>query len=84
MGVPQSCDGRKIIEDGINDLVDYIYDKFIVNDLTTANAIYKKYGKDSTWAFKVTSHMEKMKKIKSGQCFIKQINQEQSETNQVV
>lgn len=52
------------IEASVDDLVDYIYDKFIVNNLTTPNAIYKKYGKDSAWAFKVTSHMEKLKKIK--------------------
>lgn len=52
------------IESSIDDLVNYVYDKFIVNDLTTPNAIYKKYGKDSSWAFKVTNHMEKLKRVK--------------------
>jgi len=52
------------VEASINDLVDYVYDKFVVNNLTSPNAIYKKYGKDVSWAFKVTSHMEKLKKIK--------------------
>ena len=52
------------IEESIDDLVDYIYDKFIVNKLTTPTAIYQKYGKDITWAFKVTNYMEKIKKVK--------------------
>ena len=49
------------LEDSIDDLVDYIHDKFIDNDLTTPNAIYKKYGKDATWAYKVNSYMDKIK-----------------------
>ena len=52
------------IESSVNDLVDYVYDKFIVNKLTSPTAIYKKYGKDITWAFKVTNYMEKIKKVK--------------------
>ena len=52
------------VESSIDDLIDYVYDKFVVNDLTSPNAIYKKYGKDSSWAFKVINHMEKLKKVK--------------------
>lgn len=52
------------IEASVNDLVDYIYDKFVVNNLTSPSAIYKKYNKDITWAFKVSNYMEKLKKTK--------------------
>lgn len=53
-----------LIEESIDDLVNYIYDNFVSNDLTNPNAIYKKYGKDTTWAFKVNRYMEKIKKSK--------------------
>lgn len=52
------------LEDSIDDLIDYIYDKFISNELTTPNAIYKKYGKDSSWAYKVSNYMDKIKRTK--------------------
>lgn len=50
------------LDDSIADLVDYLYDEFIVNDLKTPNAIYKKYGYDTTWAFKVNEYMKEIKK----------------------
>lgn len=52
------------IEASIDDLVDYIYSKFTSLKLTSPTSIYQKYGKDITWAFRVTNYMEKIKKAK--------------------
>lgn len=52
------------IESSIKDLVNYIYNDFVSNKITSPSAIYLKYGKDITWAFKVTNYMEKIKKVK--------------------
>lgn len=52
------------LEDGINDLVDYILNDFYANDLKTPNTIYKKYNKNSAWSYKVSQYMERIKKTK--------------------
>ncbi len=52
------------IEDGIDDLINYILTNFYANDLKSPTAIYKKYGKNSAWSYKVSRYMERIKREK--------------------
>ena len=52
------------INDGITDLVNDISDKFLAVDMQAPYKMYKKYGKNETWAFKVNKYMEQLKKGK--------------------
>ena len=52
------------LEDGIDDLINYVLLNFYANDLKTPNAIYNKYNKNSAWSYKVSQYMDKIKKTK--------------------
>lgn len=52
------------LEDGIDDLVEYVAKEFYANDLKTPAAIYKKYKKNVSWSYKVSRYMDKIKKTK--------------------
>lgn len=52
------------IADSVNDLVSTISEKFYTKEMQIPNKMYKDYGKNSTWAFKVNKIMEKIKKSK--------------------
>lgn len=51
-------------EDGIDDLINYILNEFYASDLKTPSTIYRKYGKNSAWSYKVSRYMERIKKNK--------------------
>ena len=51
-------------EDGVDDLINYVLTNFYANDLKTPTAIYKKYEKNSAWAYKVSRYMERIKNTK--------------------
>lgn len=52
------------LEDGIEDLVNYVLEKFYANDLKSPSAFYTLYNKNSAWSYRVTKYMEKLKKTK--------------------
>ena len=52
------------IEDGINDLVNDISSRFETSESQVPNKMFKSYGKNATWAFKVSKFMEDLKKGK--------------------
>ena len=50
------------LEDSFDDLVIYIRDKFISEGIDNPYKMYKKYGKDSAWAYYVDEYRARMKK----------------------
>lgn len=64
-GAPGCVDGKykkyDTIEESITDLVKYVNDTFISKLIDNPYNMYKTYGKDINWAFKVSSYMEKLK-----------------------
>ncbi len=52
------------IGDSITDLINVISKKFYTKEMQVPNQMYKDYGKNATWAFKVSKIMENIKKIK--------------------
>ncbi len=52
------------VGDSITDLVNIISKKFYTKEMQVPNLMYKDYGKNATWAFKVSKIMENIKKIK--------------------
>ena len=52
------------VNDGINDLVQMINTKYGEKEKQNPNTIYKELGKNVSWAFKVSRHIEEIKKIK--------------------
>jgi hypothetical protein len=50
------------LEESFDDLVVYIRDKFINKDMDSPYKMYKSYGKDSAWAYKVDKYMKLIKK----------------------
>lgn len=49
------------IDDSIKSLVKYLKNNFYEKELTTPNSIYKTYGKNVGWAFRVNQYMDKIK-----------------------
>ena len=52
------------IEDGISDLVNDVSRRFETSESQVPNKMFKSYGKNATWAFKVGNFMEDLKKGK--------------------
>ena len=65
-GNPSCLGGKykkyKNIEESFDDLVSYIKDNFTSKDLNTPYEIYKKYGKDTAWAYTVSKYYGLIKK----------------------
>lgn len=54
----------KKLEDSISDLVGLISQDFYTPEMQQPYKMYKQYGKNSSWAFKVSNFMEVIKKTK--------------------
>ena len=54
----------KNINDSISDLVNYISKEYYTPEMQSPYKMYRNYGKNSSWAFKVTSYMESIKRMK--------------------
>ena len=52
----------KSIEDGISDLIKKISTDYYDVEMQSPNKMYQSFGKDSVWAFKVSKHMEDLKR----------------------
>ena len=52
------------VGDSITDLVGEISKKFYTKEMQVPNKMYSDYGKNATWAFKVSKIMENIKKVK--------------------
>ena len=52
------------INDSISDLVGSISNDFYSTEMQAPYKMFKKYGRNETWAFKVTKFMEQLKKMK--------------------
>ena len=52
------------ISDGINDIINEISNKFYTKEMQIPNKMYRDYGKNTTWAFKVNKIMETVKRSK--------------------
>ena len=52
------------IEDGISDLVNKISKDFASSEMQVPNKMFKGYGKNEIWVFKVNKYMEELKKGK--------------------
>ena len=52
------------VNDGILDLINIIKDSYSDKDMQNPNKMYKSFGKNATWAFKVSNIMEEMKRKK--------------------
>ena len=52
------------LEDSINELVNKISKEFFTPEMQTPYKMYKDYGKNSSWALKVSNYMEAVKKTK--------------------
>ena len=52
------------VGDSITELINEISKKFFTKEMQVPNQMYADYGKNSTWAFKVSKVMENLKKIK--------------------
>ena len=52
------------VEDSISDLVNKISADFYTPDMQTPYKMYKDYGKNSSWALKVSNYMEMIKRTK--------------------
>jgi len=50
----------KSINDGILDLIDTISEKYSDKEMQNPNKMYKSYGKNAVWAFKVSKFMEEL------------------------
>lgn len=65
-GNPSCLGGKykkyKDIEESFDDLVIYIKDNFISKDITSPYDMYKKYGKDTAWAYNVWKYYGLIKK----------------------
>ena len=51
----------KTIDDSIKAYIKYIKNNFYDNELQTPIQIYKKYGKDVRWVFRLNNLMDRMK-----------------------
>ena len=54
----------KDIPEGIVDLINYISKNFNEEEMQNPNNMFKKYGKNVSWAFKVSEYMESIKRAK--------------------
>ena len=52
------------VEDSIEDLVSDVKNRFPQEDDQVPSKMFKSYEKNATWAFKVSTYMEELKKIK--------------------
>ena len=52
------------LEDSITDLVNYISHDFYTPEMQSPYKMYKSYGKNSSWAFKVSNYMDIVKRTK--------------------
>ena len=52
----------KSIEDGISDLIKKISTDYYDVEMQSPNKMYQSFGKDGVWAFKVSKHMEDLKR----------------------
>lgn len=52
------------LEDSINDLVNDISKRYETSESQVPNKMFKSYGKNSTWAFKVSKYIDEFKKGK--------------------
>ena len=55
----------KSLNDSISDLVGSIAKEFYTPEMQAPYKMYKQYGKNSSWAFKVSNYMEAIKRTKS-------------------
>ena len=54
----------KTLEEGISDLVNRISTQFYTKEMQAPLKMFKAYGKDEVWAFKVSKYMEELKRGK--------------------
>jgi hypothetical protein len=54
----------KQVEDSISDIVNKISEKFYTPEMQAPYKMYKDYGKNSSWALKVSNYMEEIKRMK--------------------
>ena len=52
------------VNDSINDIVNSISKNFYTQEMQSPYKMYKDYGKNSSWAFKVSNYMEAIKRVK--------------------
>ena len=52
------------VNDSITDLVNYISKEFYTPEMQSPYKMYKTYGKNSSWAFKVSNYMDAIKRTK--------------------
>lgn len=52
------------LQDGIDDLINYVLLDLYANDLKNPNAFYQRYEKNSAWSYRVTRYMERIKLTK--------------------